>query len=57
LLYLESSNIHIQQGYNGETAHEFVPFGENVLERLPYLVFDPERGYAEEANPRPPRTL
>jgi predicted metal-dependent enzyme (double-stranded beta helix superfamily) len=43
-------DIHVQQGYGGETAHEFVLFGENVLGRLPYLVFDPGSGYAIEAH-------
>jgi len=48
-------DIHLQQGYDGETAHEFVLFGENVLGRLPHLVFDLQRGYAEEVHPRSPR--
>ncbi len=42
-------DIHLQQGYAGEVAHEFVLFGDNILGRLPYLIFDPERGYADEA--------
>jgi predicted metal-dependent enzyme (double-stranded beta helix superfamily) len=47
-------DVHVQQGYAGETAQEFVLFGENVLGRLPYLVFDPESGYATEAHSRVP---
>jgi hypothetical protein len=48
-------DIHLQQGYDGETAPEFVLLGENVLGRLPHLVFDSQRGYAEEVYPRLPR--
>jgi predicted metal-dependent enzyme (double-stranded beta helix superfamily) len=45
-------DIHAQQGYQGETAREFVLFGENVLGRLPQLIFDPDRGRAAEARSR-----
>jgi predicted metal-dependent enzyme (double-stranded beta helix superfamily) len=40
-------DIHAQQGYGGETAYEFVLFGQNVMQ-LPRLYFDPERQHAEE---------
>ena len=40
-------DIHAQQGYDGETAYEFVLFGKNVME-LPRLYFDPERKTARE---------
>jgi predicted metal-dependent enzyme (double-stranded beta helix superfamily) len=49
-------DIHVQQGHGGETAYEFVLFGENVLGHLPHLVFDPARGYADEVHPRSPRS-
>ena len=45
-------DIHLQQGYEGETAYEFVLFGENVLGRLPQLVFDVEGRLATEVHPR-----
>ncbi|QNI36027.1 cupin domain-containing protein [Edaphobacter albus] len=45
-------DIHLQQGHKGETAYEFVLFGEDFLGRLPYLVFDPENGFATEIYPR-----
>lgn len=45
-------DIHLQQGYEGETAYEFVLFGQNFLGRLPYLVFDPENSSATEVYSR-----
>lgn len=40
-------DIHAQQGFEGETAYEFVLFGQNVME-LPRLYFDPASKQAEE---------
>lgn len=40
-------DIHAQQGYNGETAYEFVLFGKNTM-LLPRLYFDHAQGVARE---------
>lgn len=43
-------DLHAQQGYGGEAAHEFVLFGKNAM-ALPRLYFDAETGATREVDP------
>jgi len=43
-------DIHRQQGYGGEPAHEFVLFGANAMV-TPRLIFDPQNNSAREVIP------